>query len=301
MNQEATGTETQGTEEIYSEGEQSVQVEEPTQEVEATQEVEPAGQQTQETEEQRQSRRYNDLHKELQTTKRSEQLAIEHRMKIEQENAQLRARIEAGSEPQPPSPGSYQDEFGDVDWDSYNQAQMEHQQKLQQWQQAQYQPPQTNGGAPPVYSPSDPTQHQQPPALDPKYQEWVDKEAAFAVNNPDYHTAVQGIREMVSEDMVDYLINAGEHGPAIAYYMSKNPNEFYQIVGQNRMGQIESMVAIKNKLNVQRRVKTNAPPPPETHSGTGAQAGTPDLSKMSTAEFMRHRNDEERKRRGLIR
>lgn len=244
-------------------------------------------------------RRMDELTKQRKTEETAKNIAIREKLRVEQELAALQAKVAAGDEPVPPSPGEFTDEYGETDWTAHQQAMMEHQQKLAQWQQAQggWQPEANGNGGAPV----DPMQGHQPqqPQLPPEHVAWIEKEKAFAQANPDYMESVKEIREVVTDDMADYLVNAGEQGPAVAYFLAKNPEQLYELIGQGRMGQIEGLVAIKNKLNVQRRIKSNAPPPPETIDGSGAPAGEKDLSKMSTKEFMAHRNKQERQRRGL--
>jgi hypothetical protein len=90
--------------------------------------------------------------------------------------------------------------------------------------------------------------------------------------------------------MMAEAIREAENGPAIAYYLAKNPAESHRIASLSPVAQAAAIGRLEGKVTVPTPRTTQAPPPVKTASGgTGTAAFDPENSspKEFEAEFMR--------------
>ncbi len=133
------------------------------------------------------------------------------------------------------------------------------------------------------------------------HQAYMAKEAEFVRENEiqDFQQTVYREDLPISAAMAQVLMES-ESGPALAYYLGKNP-DIAQVIAQlpplaaaRELGRLESRLAHERETAKPRTV-TQAPPPPKKIEGSGspsvsAKPDTPDSDKLSDAEWARRRN-----------
>lgn len=112
---------------------------------------------------------------------------------------------------------------------------------------------------------------------------------------PDLHETIVSARAPMTPEIVD-AIKESEHGPMIAYYFAKNPEEAVKLIrignqaALKEIGKMEERLESKNKEKPKPQI-TQAPEP--IAPGGGAGGGKAGLDEMSMDEFIAARNAQE--------
>jgi hypothetical protein len=95
------------------------------------------------------------------------------------------------------------------------------------------------------------------------------------------------------------VILDSDDGPAVAYYLAKNPTELYRLNAMDERQQVLELGRISARLSAKapERKVTQAPPPAPADKAAGStQKAISDMSDKEYLEF-RRRQDAQRKRR----
>lgn len=114
---------------------------------------------------------------------------------------------------------------------------------------------------------------------------------AFASQYPDYGTVVSDTSLQVTPLMTEAIIDS-EHGPAVAYYLGKNPQEAARISQLNPVSQAREIGRIEAKLTSTRQTKQPASAPVNP-VGARAATTTKDPAKMTMAEYVAYRKTQD--------
>lgn len=132
------------------------------------------------------------------------------------------------------------------------------------------------------------------------------REAEFAKTADDYHAIAHNPSLPITEGMAEAILES-EDGPALAYYLGKNPDvtaklaQLPPLVAAREIGKIEARLAFEREKP--KEVVSKAPPPPPKIEG--AQPGNlnvkpddPESDKLSDAEWTRQRNKQLARKKG---
>ena len=127
-------------------------------------------------------------------------------------------------------------------------------------------------------------------------QDWQSKVEKVRAVAPDFDEAFKNVAEITFAQSTLDAVAGHEKGAEIAYLLGKDPVKAYQIASLPPMQQLMAIGEIAAKTNLTKpKTVTNAPPPVKPiHGGSSA---SPDISKMSTDEYIKYRNDQKMKRR----
>jgi hypothetical protein len=132
-----------------------------------------------------------------------------------------------------------------------------------------------------------------------KVEEFRSREAAFAESVPDYEDVARNPSLAITQNMAD-VISELENGPAVAYWLGKNPKEAERISGLSPRRQAAEIGRIEARLEAAREAPRNpatAPPPvPQVRArGAAGNALSPSLSMEAWAENYRKSREAWRK------
>jgi hypothetical protein len=189
---------------------------------------------------------------------------------IETELASLKKEKEAGQRPLPPDPASFTDSVtGEIDRSKYQNAVVQHEDKLHAWRQAQGEPT-------PVASAPGPTLEDFKTRYEPMKQKYADYEEV--INRP-----------VFTREIMEALFES-EQGPEIAYFLGKNEAEALRIADLSPAQMLKEIGKLEGKFSAEstKRTISGAPPPITPVGGTATVDQDPD--KMTTPEWMAHEN-----------
>ena len=119
---------------------------------------------------------------------------------------------------------------------------------------------------------------------------FVEKANDFAIDYPDFQQRLSS-PDFHQSDFVAREIVDMDNGPAVAYYLSNNPNIANAINRKSDRDALKDLTKISTALAINSRRKsantTNAPTPSKTVTPKGKVSKDPD--KMSPEEYRRHR------------
>lgn len=128
---------------------------------------------------------------------------------------------------------------------------------------------------------------------------------AFAEEVEDYEEVVSNPSLSITPAMAEAIM-ASEDGPAVAYYLGKNPgiafslSQLPPIQAAREIGRIEGKLAAERSA-VQKKTVTKTPEPPGkldgTNSGASVKIDAPESDTLSDAEWARRRNAQIKARR----
>jgi len=125
-----------------------------------------------------------------------------------------------------------------------------------------------------------------------------ERAASIRQANPDFDTVLQSAAIGVSNDVMGVILDSDD-GPAVAYYLAKNPTELYRLNAMDERQQVLELGRISARLSAKapERKVTQAPPPaPAVKAAGSTQKAISDMSDKEYLEF-RRRQDAQRKRR----
>lgn len=130
-------------------------------------------------------------------------------------------------------------------------------------------------------------------------RDWTAKVEKVRAIAPDFDEAFSNVAEITFAQSTLDAVAGHEKGAEIAYLLGKDPVKAYQIASLPPMQQLIAIgeIAAKSSLTKPKTV-TSAPPPVKPIQG--GSSATPDISKMSTAEYIKYRNDQQLKKKTLI-
>jgi hypothetical protein len=126
------------------------------------------------------------------------------------------------------------------------------------------------------------------------------KAAEFAKNAPDFDQVAHNPDLPITDAMAE-VIQQSDDGPALAYYLGKNPDIAYQIsrlpptLAAKELGRIEGVLSAKKEAVKPKKV-SEAPPPPNRLSGS-EPAIEKDPDKMTAEEWLKWREKQLAKKR----
>lgn len=127
-------------------------------------------------------------------------------------------------------------------------------------------------------------------------REWTDKLEKVRAVAPDFDEAFANVAEITFAQSTLDAVAGHEKGAEIAYLLGKDPVKAYQIASLPPMQQLMAIgeIAAKSSLTKPKTV-TSAPPPVKPIQG--GSSASPDISKMSTAEYIKYRNEQQLKKK----
>lgn len=123
------------------------------------------------------------------------------------------------------------------------------------------------------------------------FQANIAKERALI---PDFDATLQEIMQhpIASNDFIANTIAADEDGAKIAYYLGKNQNEAYRLLLLSPQKQLIELGKIAAKVNATPQKKVTSAPSPAP-SVKASPTITSDPTQMTTAQYMKWRNDQQ--------
>lgn len=125
-----------------------------------------------------------------------------------------------------------------------------------------------------------------------RQRQFLQREQDFAKGKDDYYSIARNPTLQLNQTMVD-VIQDSDDGPALAYYLGKNPQIADQIASMAPYQAAKEMGRIEAKLAFDRESKgesvTKAPAPPPKLDGLNP-AIDKDPDKMNTSEWLAWRN-----------
>lgn len=132
----------------------------------------------------------------------------------------------------------------------------------------------------------------------------LDRIEAFKGATPDFDTVLANT-EAVTTPLITDFIQRSDAGPAVAYFLAKNPELSQQIAEMTvgnalvALGRIEGQLPAEaaSRTGPAPRIPVSSAPPPGRPVGARAAVHVPD-DDLDTDDFIERRNQEERQRRG---
>ena len=126
-------------------------------------------------------------------------------------------------------------------------------------------------------------------------QDWVAKVDKVRSVAPDFDDAFNNVASIEFAPMALEAVAQHPKGAEIAYMLGKNVSEAYRIAALPPTQQLIAIGEIAAKTNVPKpKAVSSAPPPVKTISGGNV---TTDPSKMSTSDYIKWRNDQQRQKK----
>ena len=127
-------------------------------------------------------------------------------------------------------------------------------------------------------------------------QDWQSKVEKVRAVAPDFDEAFANVAEITFAQSTLDAVAGHEKGAEIAYLLSKDPVKAYQIASLPPVQQLMAIgeIAAKSSLTKPKTV-TSAPPPVKPIQG--GSSAIPDISKMSTADYIKYRNEQQLKKK----
>jgi len=126
-------------------------------------------------------------------------------------------------------------------------------------------------------------------------QDWVAKVDKVRSVAPDFDEAFNNVANIEFAPMALEAVAQHPKGAEIAYMLGKNVSEAYRIAALPPSQQLMAIGEIAAKTNVPKpKAVSSAPPPVKTVSGGNV---TTDPSKMSTSDYIKWRNDQQRQKK----
>lgn len=126
-----------------------------------------------------------------------------------------------------------------------------------------------------------------------RQSEFARREQTFAKSVDDYHEVTRNPSLPITKAIAEVVAESDE-GPALAYYLGKNPDVAERIAALSPMGTARELGRIEAKLISERekaaaKRASAAPPPPPKIEGTGDPQVEADPEKMTDAQFAKWR------------
>lgn len=118
-------------------------------------------------------------------------------------------------------------------------------------------------------------------------QEFKGRQEAFKAATPDFDEVISAADVQVSNAVITEIVES-ENGPALQYYLAKNPDEAERLSKlapltlAREVGKIESRFSSSQQKTA---VKTTAAPPPPNPTGKSSATSTKDPGEMNPAEY----------------
>jgi len=126
-------------------------------------------------------------------------------------------------------------------------------------------------------------------------QDWVAKVEKVRSVAPDFDEAFSNVASIEFAPMALEAVAQHPKGAEIAYMLGKDVSEAYRIAALPPNQQLMAIGELAAKTNVPKpKAVSSAPPPVKTVSGGNV---TTDPSKMSTSDYIKWRNDQQRQKK----
>ena len=139
------------------------------------------------------------------------------------------------------------------------------------------------------------SQHAQQTQAQAQAQDWVAKVDKVRSVAPDFDAVFNNVASIEFAPMALEAVAQHPKGAEIAYMLGKDIGEAYRIAALPPSQQLMAIGEIAAKTNVPKpKAVSSAPPPVKTVSGGNV---TTDPSKMSTSDYIKWRNDQQRQKK----
>jgi hypothetical protein len=123
--------------------------------------------------------------------------------------------------------------------------------------------------------------------IDQDHQKRVEE---FVKTTPDFQDVLEeaDAEGLKVSDGVIAEVKSSEHGPALLYYLAKNPDEARRLSTLSPMSLAREVGRIESRFTTsqtEKPAKTTAAPPPPTPTGKSSATSTKDPGEMSPAEY----------------
>jgi hypothetical protein len=125
---------------------------------------------------------------------------------------------------------------------------------------------------------------------------WNERKAEFLKEHADFDEAMADVEDITLPPAQQRLILESEHGPELAYTLAQDREALarfaamHPIAAAREIGKLEAQLASSDTPVAKEPKVSNAPRPIKpVASRTAAHAGTPDIGKMSLADYRRAR------------
>lgn len=119
--------------------------------------------------------------------------------------------------------------------------------------------------------------------------DWAERVSDFKERAPDFDAVVGNPNLPITPAMADTLLHMDDDGPALAYYLGKNPQEAARLASLSPSVAAIQMGRMAERLKAPpRRTASSAPPPVGPVTGGGGSTEK-DPEKMSFAEYRKWR------------
>lgn len=122
----------------------------------------------------------------------------------------------------------------------------------------------------------------------------------FAAQTEDFYAVVSESDAPMTQAMAQAIASADETGPAIAYYLAKNPQEAERIAGLSEASQAREIWKLEQKIGSGQPQKSpsKAPAPIEPVKGAKSVPGDAEPDPKDTKKWIEWRNREIARKRG---
>ena len=128
---------------------------------------------------------------------------------------------------------------------------------------------------------------------------FLQKEVEFKAKTPDYNDAIAEVDDIqISRDAANEIMKS-DLGPDVRYYLAKHPEELSRLsnadsaTAARQIGRIEAKIEMgRSATPAKPAVKAPKAPAPLPTVAANSGASNTDIDKMSTADFVKYRNQE---------
>lgn len=122
---------------------------------------------------------------------------------------------------------------------------------------------------------------------------WDTRVQAAEKTYPDFRQVIGGAEDVkISPELMDAM-KSSDHGPDLAYYLAKNPDEAGRLVSLSPVAAAMELGRIASYIEYEKTQKSaevsKAPPPARVPSGSTTKSGMKSLSEMSFDEYVKAR------------
>jgi hypothetical protein len=126
-------------------------------------------------------------------------------------------------------------------------------------------------------------------ASEARKADWAERVAEFKSRAADFDTVVGNPRLPITSSMAETLYEMDDDGPALAYFLGKNPHEAARLASLSPSAAAIQMGRMAERLKAPpRRTASSAPPPVGPVTGGGGTTEK-DPEKMTMAEYRKWR------------
>lgn len=122
-------------------------------------------------------------------------------------------------------------------------------------------------------------------AMQAKRADWAERVTEFKARAADYDTVVGNPNLPITQSMAETLYEMDDDGPALAYFLGKNPHEAARLASMSPAAAAIQMGRMAERLKAPPRRTASSAPPPVGPVTAGGGSTEKDPEKMSFAEY----------------